>query len=536
MKLVTVNEMKQIEEEANLSGYPYAEMMEDAGTGIARFIHSLFADIKPDLSAIGVVGSGNNGGDTLIALEHLQKQGWTCLAYLVRSRPAGDPLLLRAREAGCQAASLEKDVDFKQLNAWMEHADVLLDGILGTGAQLPLRKDIAAVLKDIANQPSMPFVAAVDCPSGVNCDTGDAAAETLQADLTLCMGAVKQGMLKLPAFQYVNDINLIPLKFDGKSTCWEGIQTIVVDEGILEEAFPTRPLDAHKGTFGTLMVAAGSVNYTGAALLAGKAAYRSGVGLVQMAVPSSLHSALAGVFPEATWLMLPHEMGVISSSAAEVIWENLDRATALAVGPGLGTEPATRDFLKNLLSGEKGGVEKGAIGFLGQKEKHNLAGKSKLPPVVIDADGLRLLSQLPDWPGLLPAESVLTPHPGEMAALSGLTVEDIQKERIEITRRFARKWNCVVVLKGAFSVVGEPGGQCAVIPFATPALARAGTGDVLTGIIASLLAQGKHPYLAARAGAYLHALAGLSAAEKLGTPVSVMAGDLLEEIPNAIGK
>jgi NAD(P)H-hydrate epimerase len=329
----------------------------------------------------------------------------------------------------------------------------------------------------------------------------------------------------------VREIVLIPLRFDGKSETWDRVSTAVVDEAVLEDAFPPRPLDAHKGTFGTLLIAAGSINYTGAALLAGKAAYRSGAGLVQMAVPSSLHAALAGAFPEATWLMLPHEMGVIAGSAAEVIWNHLERATALAVGPGLGTENTTRDFLKNLLTGETGSREKGAIGFLTQKGKHEPARKSHLPPTVIDADGLRLLSAIPGWIKLLSQHCVLTPHPGEMAALTGLSVEEIRDDRIEVTRRFAREWNCVVVLKGAFSVIGEPGGECSVIPYAVPALASAGTGDVLTGIIGSLLAQGRDPYLAARAGAYLHVQAGMLTAEEQGTPVSVMAGDLLDAIP-----
>ena len=536
MKLVSVAEMKKIEEEANLSGYSYEDMMEDAGAGVGRYIDALFESGKADLTALGLIGTGNNGGDTLIALEHLQKQGWNCKVYLVRPRSANDPLMGRLISAGCLSTTLEKDVSFNLLHTWLQNADVILDGILGTGTRLPLRKDIAAVLSEVKKQTPMPFTVAVDCPSGVNCDTGEAADETLKADITLCMGAVKDGLLKLPAFAYVNDIDLVPLKLDGRSAGWERICTEVVEEATLEEAFPPRPLDGHKGTFGTLLVAAGSVNYTGAALLAGKAAYRSGAGLVQMAVPSSLHIALAGSFPEATWLMLPHEMGVIAGSAADVIWDNLGRANALAVGPGLGTENTTRDFLKNLLTGDKGRGDKGAIGFLTQREKHEPARKSHLPPVVIDADGLRLLGQISGWPGLLPEDCVLTPHPGEMAALTGLSVEEIQKNRIEVTRKFAKEWKCVVVLKGAFSVVGEPGGECSVIPFAVPALASAGTGDVLTGIIGSLLAQGRNPYLAARAGAMLHALAGRFAAEDLGTPVSVMAGDLLEALPRVMAE
>lgn len=534
MKLVTVAEMKKIEEEANLSGYTYADMMEDAGAGVGRYIDALFDCGKADLNALGLIGTGNNGGDTLIALEYLQKQGWNCMAYLIRSRPADDPLMKRIKDTGCLSTTLEKDVSFNLLHTWLQNADAVLDGILGTGTRLPLKRDITAVLSEVNKQNPMPYTAAIDCPSGVNCDTGEAAVETLKADITLCMGAVKAGLLKLPAFAYVNLIDLIPLKFDSRSAVWEGIHTEVVEEAILEEAFPPRPLDGHKGTFGTLLVAAGSVNYTGAALLAGKAAYRSGAGLVQMAVPSSLHAALAGSFLEATWLMLPHEMGVIAGSAADVIWDHLGRATAVAVGPGLGTENTTRDFLKNLLTGDKGGGEKGAIGFLSQKETHKPARNSHLPPTVIDADGLRLLNQIPGWPELLPGDCVLTPHPGEMAAMTGLSVEEIQKDRIEVTRRFAREWKCVVVLKGAFSVVGEPGGECSVIPYAEPALASAGTGDVLTGIIGSLLAQGRNPYLAARAGAMLHVLAGRLAAEDLGTPVSVIAGDLLEALPRVL--
>jgi len=154
--------------------------------------------------------------------------------------------------------------------------------------------------------------------------------------------------------------------------------------------------------------------------------------------------------------------------------------------------------------------------------------------MVIDADGLRLLSLIPNWQHLLPEHCVLTPHPGEMSALTGLTVEEIQKDRIGVTRRFAREWKCVVVLKGAFSVVGEPGGECSVVPHAVPALASAGTGDVLTGIIGSLLAQGRDPYLAARAGALLHVMAGKLAAENLGTPISVIAGDVVEAIPRVL--
>ncbi len=535
MKIVSIAEMKKIEDEANQSGYTYAEMMEDAGRGVATLVDSLWKIDDSELAVIGLVGSGNNGGDTLIALEALQKKCWNCMAYLVRTRSPQDPLLVRVKDAGCSVITLEKDVHFRQLNVWLENADVLLDGILGTGVTLPLKKDIVAVLANIKKQPRIPYIFAVDCPSGVNCDTGEVAKETLHAQLTLCMGAVKQGLLKLPAFEFAHDIEVLGMGFDGTSATLPKLNNYVADDHIVEKAFPPRQLDAHKGTFGTLLIAAGSVNYPGAAMLAGKAAYRSGVGLVQMAVPSSIHLTLAGDFPEATWLILPHETGVIASEGAGVIWQNLERATAMVLGPGLGTEHTTRDFVKQVLVGEASNTVKAPIGFVTSGEKLGKKKKSILPPMVIDADGLRLLASLPDWQTLLPTQCVLTPHPGEMAALTGLSVAEIQADRIEITRKYAKEWNCVVVLKGAFSVIGEPGGKCTVVPYAEPALATAGTGDVLSGMIGSLLAQGQPLETAAIAAVYLHAQAGVYLKEKLGTSISVMAGDLLDAIPEVLG-
>lgn len=535
MKIVSIAEMKKIEEEANQAGYTYAEMMEDAGDGMATLVDSLWGAEDSEMAVIGLVGSGNNGGDTLIALESLQRKGWNCMAYLVRTRPVQDPLLVRIKDAGCSVITLEKDVNFRQLNVWLENADILLDGILGTGASLPLKKDILAVLVNIHKQPRIPFTIAVDCPSGVNCDTGEAAKETLHAELTLCMGAVKQGLLKLPAFEFAHDIGVLRMDFDENSATLRKINTHMADDFIVDKAFPPRQLDAHKGTFGTLLIAAGSVNYPGAAMLAGKAAYRCGVGLVQMAVPTSIHAALAGSLPEATWLLLPHEMGVIAGEGAGVIWQNLERATAMVLGPGWGTENTTREFLKQVLMGEESGKERAPIGFVAPGGKAGKKKKSSLPPVVIDADGLRLLTNLPNWPSLLPSVCVLTPHPGEMSALTGLSVAEIQADRIEITRKYAREWKCVVVLKGAFSVIGEPGGKCTVVPHAEPALATAGTGDVLSGMIGSLLAQGQPAGTAAIAAVLLHALAGTHVKDKQGSPVTVMAGDLLEAIPEVLG-
>jgi NAD(P)H-hydrate epimerase len=418
-----------------------------------------------------------------------------------------------------------------------------MDGVLGTGVNLPLKPELAEVLgivgKELMVMQFPPVVVAVDCPSGVDCDSGEAAPETISADLTVTMAAVKAGLLKFPAYKLVGEIQLvgIGLNEDEKAlSAWKEIKRSVIDEEFVAAVLPERPLDAHKGTFGTAVAAVGSVNYTGAALLSGRAAYRVGAGLVTLAVAGRLHAALAGQFPEATWILLPDDMGVIAENAAPVLRENLERATALLIGCGFGTEETTRLFLQRFFENEASGKHS-QIGFMSQREvKTGSEERRSLPPLVVDADGLKLMAQIPGWARLLPPGTVLTPHPGEMAILTGLTKEAIQADRIGVAERFAQEWGHIVVLKGAFTVIAEPGGRTALVPVATPALARAGTGDVLAGIILGLRAQGVDGFQAAAAGAWLHARAGLLAEAALGTSASVLAGDLIEFLPEVLAE
>jgi NAD(P)H-hydrate epimerase len=311
---------------------------------------------------------------------------------------------------------------------------------------------------------------------------------------------------------------------------WQMVKNEVGNEILAASLLPDRPTNAHKGTFGTVLVVAGSVNYTGAALLAGKAACRIGAGLVTLAVPAPLHTSLAGHFPEATWLLLPHEMGSISTAAAEVVSNNLERVSSLLIGPGLGLDDTTKDFIGNLLDSATLKTPHPRLGFVqpsGSKDKQKPA---SLPPLVFDADGLKLLAKIPDWSKLLPATAILTPHPGEMSELTGLTIDKIQENRLEIAVKYAAEWGHVVVLKGAFTVVAAPDGRTTTIPVATPALAHAGTGDVLAGIIAGLRAQGLEAYEAAHLGAWVHAQSGLAAAVVLGSTAAVLAGDVLDSM------
>ena len=534
MKLVTVSQMQAIEKEADASGLTFDQMMENAGRGLAEIIRDMYAEeIEPEV--VGLVGPGNNGGDTLVAMSALASNGWKAHAYLVKRKK--DDLVKRFLAAGGEI--LSGDNAFQQLAETIDTADVLLDGVLGTGTKLPLKKEIAELLSEVNDildgMDESPLVVAVDCPSGVDCDSGEVADETIAADLTVTMAAVKHGLLRLPAFEYIGDLEVVDIDLPEDLSSFEDLKTEVADPDAVAALLPERNLDAHKGTFGTALIAAGSINYTGAAILAGEAAYRVGAGLVTMAVPAVLHGTLAGRFPEATWVLLPNEMGVISSNGAEVLAKNFERASALLMGPGFGTENSTKEFIENILEGKylsKKNAQR--IGFVRQETEKNEENNAKLPPMIIDADGLKLLAKISDWPKKIPAPAILTPHPGEMSVLTGLSKEEIQEDRQAIAGKYAKEWGHVVVLKGAFTVIASPDGRTTVIPVASPALARAGTGDVLAGLIVGLRAQGLEAFDAAVAGAWIHAQAGLYAADNLGTTASVLAGDVLDSISDVI--
>jgi NAD(P)H-hydrate epimerase len=528
MKLVSVAEMKAIEREADASGLSYSQMMQNAGTGLAAVIKERYIGLGLGI-AVGLVGSGNNGGDCLVALTDLQQEGWDSTAILVRDRVDDDPLVATFLQVGGMLVNWQQLTQDGMQEDFVQRANVLIDGVLGTGIQLPLKADLAEILGEIKQliedaEPEMEVVA-VDCPSGVDCDSGAAAVETIPADLTVCMAAVKDGLLLSPAFDQVGEVIAVDIGLPADLPSWQAVQREVADADLVRSILPQRTPDSHKGTYGTALIVAGSVNYSGAVLLAGEAAYRMGAGLVTLAVPAPLHQALASALPEATWLLLPHEMGVISAGAVDLVRKQLEKVNAMLLGPGWGMEETTQDFLGRLLQA-KPAAPKPGIGFIQNSTRTAEAGR-QLPALVIDADGLKLLAKIEGWAKLVPPGTVLTPHPGEMAILTGMKISDIQADRHATAVRFAREWDKVVVLKGAFTIVADATGRTAVIPVATSALAKGGTGDVLAGMITGLRAQGVPPFEAAVAGAWIHAHAGLAAAEQWGSEAMVLAGDVI---------
>jgi NAD(P)H-hydrate epimerase len=506
MKIVSVKQVQAIEKSADSKGIRYDQMMYNAGTGIS---HWILENVSVQNGVIGLVGSGNNGGDTLIALTDLSKHGVRTTAFLAKKRE-DDPLLENYIKFGGEVVNIFLKAKINHLNAALIPGVILLDGILGTGLRLPLRGDLLDIMTRIhklaENRPETLKIA-VDCPSGIDCDTGEVSDVTLSASHTLTMAAVKQGLLKHPARSYAGNLHCIDIGIGDPSEHLSVDFPEMLDESFVNENLPSRPDTGHKGTFGTCLVLAGCESYTGAAYLAGKAAYLAGSGLVRIATQEVVQRCIAGELAEAVWTILPRDNDSYHPNGAALLEKELVKVDSLVLGPGWGVSETNADFLINLL---------GAI--------------PPALPTLIDADALKLLSQIDHWTELLPENVVFTPHPGEMSVLTGLDVGNIQSNRWEIAKKYAERWGVNLVLKGSMTVVAAPGHKVFINPISDSALATAGSGDVLSGIIGGLMGQHIPALEAAAMGVWLHGRTGVEARMKLGTEVSVTAKDLLDNI------
>ncbi len=517
-RIVTVAEMQAIERSADAAGHSYAAMMERAGAAVAAEILARHAPLLP--RPLLLVGPGNNGGDGLVCARHLKEAGADVRVLLWKRRTdaGGDyeQHYAKALRLGVEFASAEEDPGFARLRAWLGEADVVVDALLGTGANRPIEGTLAGLLDAVRaarpaqREPPLLRFVAVDCPSGLDCDSGAADPHSLPADLTVTFAHAKAGHYRFPGAALcgtllVADIGIPPAQS-------ESVRTFVLTREAVRAWLPARPAASHKGTFGKLMAAAGSVNYPGAASLCLGAAGRVGAGLVTGAVPESIWPVVAAQRPEPTWLPLPAQEGALEAAAAPRLLRALAGYDALLLGCGLTQTPQTVAFVQTLFTEARASQE--------------------LPPTLIDADGLNCLAQIDGWPALLPAHTVLTPHPAELARLVRRPPAEVTAAHWEVARAAAQTWQAVVLAKGPYTVIAAPAGDLAVLPVATPALATAGTGDVLSGALAGLLAQGLDPFRAACAAAWLHGQAGLLCAAEIGN-AGVVAGDLLARLPRA---
>ncbi len=506
MKIVTVAEMRALEEACERqAGISTDTLMENAGLAVASRARDMAGELRGAMALV-LVGPGNNGGDGLVAARHLQEWGARATAYLLLPRKSPDPKLEAALERGVLVERAWDDQALKRLDALMGSARLVIDAVLGTGRARPLdgvMRDAFLKLADARRGPKAPLLLALDLPTGLDADSGAIDPATPTADVTLALGYPKAGHLRLPGAERVGRLEVLDIGIP--EALAKDIRRELLTRGWVRERLPRRPLAGHKGTFGRALVVAGSRNYVGAAALAATAAYRAGAGLVTIAAPESIYPILATGVVEATHLPLPETSpGHARADAADSVRELARECQALVVGCGMGQSPETKTFLERLLFGQP----------------------ALEAPLVLDADGLNNLSQDARWWERLPSNAVLTPHPGEMSRLADMPVPQIQARRWETAKECAERWGQVVVLKGAFTAIASPDGRLAVSPFANPALASGGTGDVLAGIIGGLLAQGLSCFDAACCGVYLHGLAAERVRGETGES-GLMAGDLL---------
>jgi NAD(P)H-hydrate epimerase len=515
MKVVTVLEMREIEQAADNAGISYKSMLENAGNNLGEWIHTNFG--KSDAHVVmGLIGSGNNGGDTLVALSYLAKRGWLSIAYLVKPRRLDDPYLAALVEAGGKQVASTQDQSGAFLSGMIRHAGIILDGILGTGFKPPLeddlRKTLGKIPQVIADNAVKPVIIAVDCPSGVDCVDGEVDKATLPTDYTACMAAVKSGLLKFPAFAYCGELVSLPIGLPKDFPLLTSKAVEIIEHQSARKYLPIRPKDGHKGTFGTCLILAGSRSYPGAAFLAGKAAYLSGTGLVEMIGDECLRLQLAGRFPEAIWAEYPGNDAQIE----ELITTKSRTTTAILVGPGIGRSDHASMLVNSIIQA--------------------IASKYPDQSLIIDADGLRIIKTIERWWEKMPDQTILTPHPGEMAVLTGLSVAEVQSDRVAIASHHAKLWQKTIILKGAVTIIAGPNGYCTIIPIASPALATAGTGDVLAGLVTGFCAQGVKSTEAAILAAYIHASAGQLAEKQYGQSFSATATDVLDHIPPVLAQ
>lgn len=508
MKLVTAKEMKALDVQAqNDYAMPGILLMDNAAQAVAEAVHEALTALEGERVVI-FCGGGNNGGDGLGAARWLQSYGVSVRAFVVGAAldaVRGDAAMELAMftKAGGRVEALSTEDDWVLAELAASKADVLVDALLGTGFHGELEGDVLRAC-ELLNK-SEKYILAVDIPTGVNADNGAVSEQAVRADHTVTMALVKTGLLLYPGREYCGDIELADISMPVKLVEEYQSDKYRLTDEIVRELLPLRKANAHKGDAGRVVICAGSPGYTGAAALASDAAVKAGAGLVSLYTPLSSRDVLAIKLTEVMVHGLLERMpGILGGGAASDVASSADAADVLAIGPGLGTSESTQEAVRTIL-------------------------QKITTPVVIDADALTALAGHTEILAAMQAQKVLTPHPGEMARLTGLEIAEIEADRINVAKKYAEEWQAIVVLKGAPTVIGCPNGTVYVNSTGNSSLATGGSGDVLTGIIAGLAAQEISLQEAAICGVYLHGLA----AELTGIDIGLAAGELAALLPQA---
>jgi NAD(P)H-hydrate epimerase len=484
--------------------------MENAGAGAVREMERYFPRLYQSRVVL-VCGKGNNGGDGLVVARHLANRGANVLILLLAKKDdlQGDAAINLgiAQKAGIPLAEVGTARDLQGHRETLATSDLIVDAILGTGLTGPARGISAEAIR-ILNMLDRPLIA-LDLPSGLGSDDGRVQEPCIRAQLTLTFALPKRSLLLYPAAQCAGEIRVVDIGIPRVLLADPKLPVNLIEDEEVRAALPPRDPDAHKGTYGHVLVLAGSPGKTGAAALTSLGALRTGAGLVTLALPEGLNDLMETKLTEVMTVGLPEtEERTVAFEAGDTLAGLMEGKRVLALGPGLSTHPEIARLVAAVVQSAK-------------------------IPLVIDADGVTALARQPEVLSRASVPVILTPHLGELSRLLMVPKEEVIEKRIPIAQKVTSTYNVYLVLKGARTLIAEPSGAVHVNPTGNPGMATGGTGDVLTGIIAGLLSQGLPPALAAVVGVYLHGLAGDLAYQQLG-PEAMIASDLLEKLPDAI--
>ncbi|GAB5046921.1 NAD(P)H-hydrate dehydratase [Thermodesulfovibrio sp. TK110] len=500
MKVVTSSEMAEIDRlTIEHYGIPSMLLMERAALAVSEHV----LELNPE-NVIVLAGPGNNGGDGIACARILKNKIKNVKIFQLFS----DEKLSSDCKTQLDIAKKFKlpVIEGYPIENEIMQADAIIDAIFGTGLKRAIEGDIARFIENL-NSFKKP-VLAVDIPSGISSDTGEVMGVAIKAKITVTFGLPKRGHLVFPGKEYTGKLFIEDIGFPKELTESENLKISTIEKHFACCLIPPRPAYSHKTRYGHVLVIAGSTGKTGAAVLAAKAALRAGSGLVTMAVPAALKVVFQSKVLEEMILPLPCTMNTLSRDALPEIMEFInERANSVAFGPGVGVNEDIEIILKELIL-------------------------NCPSPIVIDADGITVLGRISDVLKNARSEIVLTPHPGELSRLIKISVKDIEKQRIDIAQKVAKDLGVILVLKGVPTVIAEPQGKVYLNTTGNPGMATGGSGDVLTGIIASLIGQGLTPFHASVLGCFIHGLSGDIAAKKRGYH-GLIAGDLIESLPEA---
>ncbi|MBQ7418716.1 MAG: NAD(P)H-hydrate dehydratase [Acidaminococcaceae bacterium] len=515
MQILLAEEMRALDRAAEEEiGIPGIVLMENAGRAVAEAAEKMLGSCCHKRIVI-FAGKGNNGGDGSGAGRWLHNRGADVALVLAAraeelSGSAADELqyYISCGAPVMEVTDPEDEVQFGKIENLALRADLVVDALLGTGfsgKMRPLFSRLCHCINSAKKENPGCKVLAVDVPTGVSSDTGAADRQAVRADATVTMALPKLGLYLYPGADFVGELQVADIGMPSSLLAEAAGNRHLITKETVTAMLPDRPKNAHKGTAGRVTVVAGSYGYIGAAALCSFSAVKGGAGLVTLLTPESAREILAVKLTEVMVKGIPEEEDTLATEASDVIAEAMDKADVLAIGPGLGVSEETGNMIREILVTAE-------------------------VPCVIDADAITALQDHTELLSHMLAEKVLTPHPGEMARITGLTVAGIEKDRVEIARSCAEKWQAVIVLKGVPTIVALPDGMVYVNTTGTPAMATGGSGDVLTGLIAALIGQGLTVADAAVAGVYLHGLAGELAAKG---SIGLAASELLHMLPEA---